>query len=60
MALSILNNIPSLVAENQLNIPRPTCRRHSTSWRLVRVSTAAPTMRPAFPSPIAYRRISPP
>ena len=60
MALSILNNIPSLVAENQLNTTQANLQKTLYQLASGSRSTAAPTMQRACPSPIAYRPISPP
>lgn len=57
MALTILNNIAAIAAENQLNITSGSLNSTLEQLSSDRASTAALTIRLAWLSPTACRRI---
>ena len=59
MALSVLNNIPALVTEDQLNDTQFSLKNTLTNCLPVRESIAAPTMRRDWLSPTGWRPTSP-
>ena len=59
MAISLLNNISALEAQNQLNITQSKLQNTLFQLSLVRVSTAVRMTRQAWLSQTACRQISP-